>query len=62
VIVVRHPVSLAASLDRVGWHWQMNGLLEYSDLIDDYLMDETEFMHKNWLSTARIHGSLAGCV
>lgn len=50
VIVVRHPVSLAASLDRVGWYWKMNGLLEYPTFVEDHLSNETEFLERSWSS------------
>ncbi len=48
VVIVRHPVSLVASLKRVGW-WP--GVEEYAaspDLAADFFSDEMEFLNRNW--------------
>ena len=50
VIVIRHPVSLAASLKRVGWWPEMTDFREQSDLVEDYFEDELDFIHRTWSS------------
>jgi hypothetical protein len=49
VILVRHPASLAASLKRVGW-WPEVKDFRQPELIERYLSDETEMLHREWPS------------
>ncbi len=48
VILVRHPVSLAASLKRVGWWPEMREFAVQPDLIEDYFADEKAFLAREW--------------
>lgn len=48
VVVVRHPVSLAASLKRVGWWPGTREFAEQPDLVADYFSDEVDFLHREW--------------
>jgi hypothetical protein len=50
LIIVRHPVSLAASLQRVGWYPEPKQYLQFPDLIEDYLLDDVHILEKNWSS------------
>jgi hypothetical protein len=50
VIVVRHPVSLAASLQRVGWWPEMHDFTDQPDLVEDYFADEAAFLERRWPS------------
>ena len=47
VIVVKHPVSLIASLKRVNW-WPHPCELADDQLIEDYFADEADFMDRSW--------------
>lgn len=48
VILVKHPVSLIASLHRVGWHPTPHQALDQPHLVADYFADEPEFTHQRW--------------
>lgn len=48
VVVVRHPVSLMASLERVGWWPGVAQYAQHPDLIADYFADEPDFLHRAW--------------
>ena len=48
VIVVRHPVSLAASLRRVGWWPGLDKFDRSPALVEDYLKGETELLERDW--------------
>jgi len=50
VIIVRHPVSLAASLKRVGWFPEMYVFQDEPELIEDYFPDRPEFLYRDWPS------------
>lgn len=50
VIIVRHPVSLAASLQRVGWFPDMEKFLNDPLLIEDYFSDDIHLLEQNWSS------------
>lgn len=50
VVLVRHPVSLAASLDRVGWYPEMLDFTSQPDLVDDFFAEEQEFLNREWPS------------
>jgi hypothetical protein len=50
VIMVRHPLSLAASLKRVGWFPDMNDFRDEPDLVADYFQEDTAFIHRSWES------------
>jgi hypothetical protein len=47
VIVIKHPVSLIASLKRVNW-WPHPRELAHEQLIKDYFSDEADFMDRSW--------------
>lgn len=48
VIVVRHPVSLAASLKRIDW-WPKTFMLgQQKALVEDYFVDEVDLLTKKW--------------
>lgn len=48
VITVRHPLSLAASLERVGWYPTVDKFLNEPHLVDDYLSDDAELLNRSW--------------
>ena len=48
VVIVRHPVSLAASLSRLDWFPQTYDFQLQPDLIDDYLSDESDTLERTW--------------
>lgn len=48
VILVRHPVSLAASLRRVGWWPEVREFAVQPDLAEDYFADERDFLTREW--------------
>jgi hypothetical protein len=48
VIIVRHPVSLAASLRRVQWFPQVHDFRLQPDLIQDYLLNDATFLQQDW--------------
>lgn len=48
VIVVRHPVALAASLRRLGWWPEVHEFAVQPDLVEDYFDDERDFLEKSW--------------
>jgi hypothetical protein len=48
VIIVRHPVSLAASLNRLEWFPQTYDFRLQPDLVADYLADETNVLERSW--------------
>jgi len=50
VIVVRHPVSLAASFKRVGWWPEVKDFLNEPDLINDYFSDDVDALRRSWPS------------
>jgi hypothetical protein len=48
VIIVRHPVSLAASLNRLGWFPETYDFTLQPDLVADYLTADTEYLKRTW--------------
>ena len=48
VIIVRHPVSLAASLQRLGWYPEVHEFRVQPNLIEDYLQDEEDLLRRSW--------------
>lgn len=48
VIIVRHPVSLAASLQRVQWFPEVYDFRLQPELIQDYLATDTTFLQQDW--------------
>jgi len=48
VILVRHPVSLAASLKRMGWWPEVHEFAVQPDLVEDYFADEKDFLTREW--------------
>ena len=48
VILIRHPASWAASLKRVGWWPGVREFAEQPHLVEDYLADEQELLHRDW--------------
>lgn len=48
VILVKHPVSVIASLQRVGWFPQPSQALDQPHLVADYFADEPEFVQRQW--------------
>lgn len=50
VIIVRHPVSLAASLERVGWYPEMDAFLNEPDLLEDFFSSQPDFLRRDWPS------------
>lgn len=50
IILVRHPLSLAASLERVGWFPDMTYFKNEPDLVADYFQGDTAFIHRSWES------------
>ncbi len=52
VIVVRHPVSLIASLNRVAWEPSLHWFRDQPALAEDYFADEPNFLERTWPSAA----------
>jgi hypothetical protein len=50
VIVVRHPVSLAASFKRVGWWPEVKDFLNEPDLMEDYFSEDADVLRRSWPS------------
>jgi hypothetical protein len=50
VIVVRHPVSLAASLQRVGWYPEVKDFASQPELVEDYFSGDATFLQRAWSS------------
>jgi len=48
VIIVRHPVSLAASLERLGWWPEVREFAVQDDLVEDFFADEPDFLFRSW--------------
>ncbi len=48
VVVVRHPVSLMASLRRVEWWPGVREFAGQPDLIEDYFAEEPDFLTRTW--------------
>jgi hypothetical protein len=48
VIIIRHPVSLAASLERLKWWPEVHEFAVQPDLVDDYFADEPDFLTRSW--------------
>lgn len=48
VILVRHPVSIIASLRRVGWWPSLEILNDQPQLRDDFFADESDFLERTW--------------
>ena len=44
VIVVKHPVSMAASLKRLGWSPRLDWFASQPSLVEDYFADEPDFV------------------
>lgn len=47
VLVIKHPISLMASLHRVNW-WPHPRELTNHHLIEDYFSEEADFMYRDW--------------
>ena len=50
VVVVRHPVSLASSLQRVGWYPETKDFASQPQLVEDYFADDPDFLQRKWPS------------
>jgi hypothetical protein len=50
VILVRHPVSLAASLRRADWWPEVRDFADEPELVADYFADEPDFLQRTWPS------------
>lgn len=48
VILLRHPVTLAASWERLGWTPALHLLAEQPALVDDFLADDLPLLTKSW--------------
>lgn len=48
VVIVRHPVSLAASLKRLEWFPETYDFELQPDLIEDYLREDIDFLNRTW--------------
>lgn len=48
VIIIKHPVSVIASLQRVGWSPKPSQVLNQPHLLEDYFADDMDFMHRHW--------------
>lgn len=48
VIVVRHPVSLIASLYRVAWEPSLHWFQDQPALAEDHFADEPDFLNRTW--------------
>jgi len=48
VVIVRHPVSLAASLRRLGWFPELYDFQLQPDVIADFLEAETDILEQTW--------------
>lgn len=48
VVLVRHPVSLAASLRRAGWWPEVRDFASEPELVADYFADEPDFLTRAW--------------
>jgi len=48
VVMIRHPVSLAASLRRMGWWPETHEFAVQPDLVEDYFPDEPGFLSRSW--------------
>lgn len=48
VIVVKHPVSLMASLKRIGWQPNLHWFREQPYLVEDHFSDERNFIYREW--------------
>lgn len=48
VILVKHPVSVIASLQRAGWFPKPAQALDQPHLVADYFADELEFVNHQW--------------
>ena len=57
VVVVKHPVSLAASLTRVKWYPELQEFRDQPDLIRDHFAGEDEFFARTW--PTRLHEAMA---
>ncbi len=50
VVVIKHPVSLAASLKRLNWWSDLRKLKGQQHLVDDYFAEELDFLNQQWPS------------
>ncbi|PEN12815.1 hypothetical protein CRI94_12475 [Longibacter salinarum] len=48
VVIVRHPVSLAASLKRLSWFPEVYDFALQPDVIANHLEDDLHLLHTNW--------------
>ena len=48
VIIIKHPVSVIASLRRVGWSPKPSQVLNQPHLLEDYFADDMDFVHRHW--------------
>jgi hypothetical protein len=52
VILVRHPVSVVASLERVNWWPGVDEINDQPALVSDYFSDELDFIYGEWSDPA----------
>ena len=48
VIIIKHPLSLVASLKRVDWWPNLGEINDQPHLIEDYFWDEADFLIREW--------------
>jgi hypothetical protein len=48
VIIIRHPVSLAASLQRLGWFPQVYDFILQPNIVDDYLATDRDLLERSY--------------
>ncbi|PSN20048.1 hypothetical protein C7271_04115 [filamentous cyanobacterium CCP5] len=48
VIVIKHPVSVMTSLQRVNWWPNPSQVLDQPQLIEDYFADDMDFVERQW--------------
>jgi hypothetical protein len=48
VIIIKHPLSLVASLKRVNWWPNPGEISDQPHLIEDYFWDEADFLTRDW--------------
>jgi hypothetical protein len=48
VILIRHPVSLAASLQRLNWWPEVHEFAVQPTLVEDFFADERDFLRRDW--------------
>lgn len=48
VIIIKHPVSVIASLQRLGWSPKPAQVLNQPYLLEDYFAEDMDFVHHQW--------------